>query len=81
MNEAFDYIRNNGGQATAKSYPYWAGKAGVSEGICRRGGFQVGAKLIDYKIIKEGDENALQVAVVEKVDNLVFLEKLIGLIL
>ncbi|MCI4382396.1 hypothetical protein PGIGA_G00014470 [Pangasianodon gigas] len=56
--EVFEYIKNNNGIDTEKSYPYEA-----TCGDCRFNPATVGATCTGYVIIKSGDEKALQEAV------------------
>uniref|UniRef100_A0A8B9RKQ4 Cathepsin L.1 n=1 Tax=Astyanax mexicanus TaxID=7994 RepID=A0A8B9RKQ4_ASTMX len=58
MNQAFQYVKDNGGLDTEDSYPYEA-----MEGYCRYYPDAVGATCSGYVDISIGDEQALQEAV------------------
>jgi len=58
MEEAFAYIKKNGGLDTEESYPY----EGV-DGKCRYKPANIGATDVGYKKIQKGDEKALMSAV------------------
>ncbi|XP_068194435.1 cathepsin L.1 [Antennarius striatus] len=58
MDNAFEYIKANGGIDTEESYPYEA-----EDGPCRFNPDTIGAKCTGYVDVKEGDEDALQEAV------------------
>ncbi|XP_049320212.1 procathepsin L isoform X3 [Astyanax mexicanus] len=58
MNQAFQYVKDNGGLDTEDSYPYEA-----MEGYCRYYPDAVGATCSGYVDISSGDEQALQEAV------------------
>ncbi|KAK3538174.1 hypothetical protein QTP70_032564 [Hemibagrus guttatus] len=58
MNTSFEYIRDNNGIDTEKSYPYEA-----RDNDCRFNPATVGATCTGYVNIKSGDEKALQEAV------------------
>ena len=64
MNDAFAYIKNNGGLDTEESYPY-EGK----DGQCRYKTSDIGAKDVGFKNVPSGDENALKFAIATQVDN------------
>ena len=64
MEEAFDYIKKNGGLDTEESYPY----EGV-DGKCRYKPANIGATDIGYKTIHSGDENGLKSAIATQVEN------------
>ncbi|KAF7670190.1 hypothetical protein LDENG_00062520 [Lucifuga dentata] len=59
MDQAFDYVKANGGIDTEESYPYeaWDGK-------CRYDPANIGATCTGYVDVKSGDEEALKEAVV-----------------
>ena len=57
MDNAFKYIKAVGGDDTEQSYPYMA-----RDGICHFSRSNVGATLIGYKDIPEGDCDALKEA-------------------
>ncbi|XP_041089807.1 procathepsin L-like, partial [Polyodon spathula] len=56
--QAFQYIKDNGGIDTEESYPYEA-----EDGKCRYSPQSIGATCSGYVDIPSGDENALQEAV------------------
>jgi len=58
MNNAFQYIKDNGGIDTEASYPYEA-----VDGQCRFNDQDIGATDAGYAKIKSGDEDALMQAV------------------
>lgn len=58
MDQAFDYVRQNGGVDTEASYPYKA-----REGQCSFDKNNIGATLVNYTDIPYGDEQALQAAI------------------
>jgi len=58
MDEAFDYIKKNGGIDTEESYPYKG-----TDDKCAFNKANVGATLTSWVDVKMGDENALQDAV------------------
>ncbi|XP_026799873.3 procathepsin L isoform X1 [Pangasianodon hypophthalmus] len=58
MDQAFEYVKENGGLDTEDSYPYEA-----MDGNCRFDPANVGANCAGYVDINRGDENALQEAV------------------
>uniref|UniRef100_A0A3B4ADR9 Cathepsin L.1 n=1 Tax=Periophthalmus magnuspinnatus TaxID=409849 RepID=A0A3B4ADR9_9GOBI len=58
MDQAFEYIQDNGGIDTEDSYPYEA-----EDGKCRYDPSKIGATCTGYVDIKSGDEDALQEAV------------------
>ena len=64
MEEAFAYIKKNGGLDTEESYPY----EGV-DGKCRYKPANIGATDVGYTTIQKGDENALMSAVANQVEN------------
>ncbi|EDO45852.1 predicted protein [Nematostella vectensis] len=57
MDNAFQYIKENGGIDTEKSYPYLA-----KDGVCHYNKSAIGAKDTGFVDIPTGDENALQQA-------------------
>lgn len=59
---AFDYVKNNKGVQTEKSYPYTSGVAG-DEGTCSYNPSDVGATITGWADVPSGDETALQNAV------------------
>ena len=63
MEEAFDYIKKNGGLDTEESYPYEG-----RDGECRFKSSNIGAKDVGYKIIPSGDENALKAVIANQVE-------------
>ncbi|XP_061651837.1 cathepsin L.1 [Phyllopteryx taeniolatus] len=58
MDDAFQYIRSNGGIDTEESYPYQA-----EDGECHYNPANIGATCTGYVDVKEGDEGALKEAV------------------
>jgi len=58
MDQAFDYIKKNGGIDTEKSYPYTA-----EDGQCKFNANAIGARLTSHKDIPSGNEAALKKAV------------------
>uniref|UniRef100_A0A3P8UPE9 Cathepsin L.1 n=1 Tax=Cynoglossus semilaevis TaxID=244447 RepID=A0A3P8UPE9_CYNSE len=58
MDNAFKYIKENGGIDTEESYPYEG-----EDGDCRYNPANIGATCTGYVDVKEGDEDALQEAV------------------
>ncbi|XP_033879982.2 procathepsin L-like [Acipenser ruthenus] len=58
MDQAFQYIKENGGIDTEESYPYEA-----VDGKCRYSPQSIGATCSGYVDVTSGDENALQEAV------------------
>ncbi|XP_074547873.1 cathepsin L.1 [Halichoeres trimaculatus] len=58
MDQAFQYIKANGGIDTEDSYPYEA-----EDGQCRFNPATIGATCTGYVDVKEGDEDALKEAV------------------
>ncbi|KAM6969050.1 cathepsin L.1 [Tautogolabrus adspersus] len=58
MDNAFKYIKANGGIDTEDSYPYEA-----EDGQCRYNPANIGAQCTGYVDVKEGDEGALKEAV------------------
>uniref|UniRef100_A0A3B4AD44 Uncharacterized protein n=1 Tax=Periophthalmus magnuspinnatus TaxID=409849 RepID=A0A3B4AD44_9GOBI len=58
MDQAFEYIQDNGGIDTEDSYPYEA-----EDGNCRYNPSHIGATCTGYMTISRGDEYALQEAV------------------
>ncbi|XP_053181103.1 procathepsin L-like [Scomber japonicus] len=58
MDDAFKYIKHNGGIDTEESYPYEA-----EDGQCRYNPDTIGAKCTGYVDVKTGDEGALKEAV------------------
>lgn len=58
MDQAFQYIQNNGGIDTEDSYPYEAINT-----TCRFSADNIGATVTGYVDVTSGDENALQQAV------------------
>ena len=65
MDDAFAYVKKNGGLDTEEGYPYEA-----SDGKCRYKPSHKGATVVGYKDIEVGDENALQKAVALVVNNI-----------
>ena len=65
MDEAFAYVKKNGGLDTEEGYPYEA-----SDGKCRYKPSHRAATVRGYKDIEEGDEKALQKAVASVVNNM-----------
>ena len=63
MEEAFDYIKKNGGLDTEESYPYEG-----RDGECRFKSSNIGAKDVGYKMIPSGDENALKAVIANQVE-------------
>jgi len=58
MDQAFDYIKKNGGIDTEESYPYTA-----QDGSCHFNKNKIGARVTGYVDIPSGDESSLQKAV------------------
>uniref|UniRef100_A0A8C5HQL9 Cathepsin L1-like n=1 Tax=Gouania willdenowi TaxID=441366 RepID=A0A8C5HQL9_GOUWI len=58
MNQAFEYVKANGGIDTENSYPYEA-----QDGRCRYNPYTVGATCRGYVDVKQSDESALKAAV------------------
>ncbi|XP_019623314.1 PREDICTED: cathepsin L1-like isoform X1 [Branchiostoma belcheri] len=59
MDQAFQYIKANGGLDTEESYPYTA----TDDKPCKFDNSSVGATLVGYKDVKSGNEHALKRAV------------------
>ena len=71
MDDAFAYVKKNGGLDTEEGYPYEA-----SNGKCRYKASHKAATVVGYQDIEVGDENALQRAVALVVNKYtVILEK------
>lgn len=60
MDNAFQYIKDNGGLDTEDSYPY----RGRAIPICRFNRRNIGATITDFVDIPEGDEQKLKEAIV-----------------
>jgi len=60
--DAYEYIKKNGGIDTEESYPYEA-QDGQSDGTCRYNPDHIGARVSGFTRVKTGDEDALKHAV------------------
>ena len=63
MDNAFSYIKDQGGIDTENSYPYEA----VEDGTCRYSPSQIGATDVGFTDVDSGDEDALKSAIATQV--------------
>ena len=63
LEEAFQYIHDNNGIDTEKSYPYVSGKTGVMQKKCHFNASTIGSTVAGFATVPKGDETALALAV------------------
>ena len=72
MDDAFTYVKKNGGLDTEEGYPYEA-----SNGKCRYKPSHKAATVVGYQDIEVGDEYALQRAVALVVNNIQYFWRIL----